>query len=100
MALVLALGTGQPVRERDVRVDPLTWTELKHLAALAGGVRHILSVRARAYRTLGLDGPGVGEPALLAAMAREPSLLRRPIVMVDDVVLVGFDGDADAERAR
>lgn len=24
----------------------------------------------------------------------------RPIVMVDDVVLVGFDGDADAERAR
>lgn len=86
-------ATGRDVRERDALAEPLTWDELKHLAALAGGARHIISVQAPAYRTLRLGGPGVADPALLGAMTREPSLLRHPILLVDDVVLVGFDAE-------
>lgn len=85
--------TGRPVHVRDLATEPLTWDELRHLAALAGGIRHILSVQAPAYRALDLARTHRTEPELLGLLAADPSLLRRPIVVEDDLVLVGFDGD-------
>lgn len=97
-ALALVHGPGRSIRERDLVDEPLTWDELHDLAALAGGVRHLLCVQAPAYRALGLAAGDRSEPALLALMASDPSLLRRPIVLVDDLVLVGFDGATRVPR--
>lgn len=93
-AVALLAATGRPVRRRDLRRRRLTWDEVKHLAGLAGGVRHLLSVQAPAYRALGLARPEVEEPELVALMTRDPDLIRRPIVVADGCVLVGFTGAA------
>ena len=84
--------TGRPVRFRDLLAQPLSWDELKHLAAIAGGVRHLLSIQAPGYRGRGLHQPSVSEIELLGEMVEDPSLIRQPIVVVDGVVLVGFGG--------
>jgi len=84
--------TGRPVRLRDLLAQPLSWDELKHLAARAGGVRHLLSIQAAGYRGRGLHKPSVSEIELLGEMVEDPTLIRQPIVVVDGVVLVGFGG--------
>jgi arsenate reductase-like glutaredoxin family protein len=85
--------TGRPIRTRDLVEEPLSRDEIKRLAALAGGLRHIISTRAPAFRRHALARPDVLEPEMLHLMLIEPDLVRRPIVVVDGIVLVGFEGD-------
>jgi len=49
-------------------------------AALPGGVRSLLSTRSTRYRELGLDADRLSDQELLDLLAREPKLLRRPII--------------------
>jgi arsenate reductase-like glutaredoxin family protein len=92
-ALALLRLTGRPVRARDILAEPLSWDELKGLAALAGGVRHIISTRTPAYHLHELAGPDIMDREMLSRMTADPDLIRRPIVLVDGIVLVGFDGE-------
>lgn len=80
---------------RDLFKQPLTVEELRRLAAIApNGLRGLLSTRSAQYRALGLDRPGVTDEALVVAMAREPRLVRRPLVLAGDRLVVGFDRSA------
>lgn len=91
-ALDVLRRTGLPIRARDLFAEPLSWDEIKQLAALAGGLRHIICTRAPAYRLNELARPDIADPEMLRLMVAEPDLIRRPIVMVDGIVLVGFEG--------
>lgn len=80
---------------RDLFKEPLTAAEIRGLAARApGGVRSLLSTRTAQYRALGLDAKPVSDEALLALMAREPRLLRRPLTQAGHRLIIGFDGPA------
>jgi arsenate reductase-like glutaredoxin family protein len=67
--------------------DPLSYAELAALAEEVGGVERLLSTRSPAYRKLQGTPPG----DWLAVMADEPRLIRRPILITDRGVAVGFD---------
>ena len=80
---------------RDLFKQPLTATEIRALAARTpGGVRGLLSTRTAQYRALGLDRKKLADDELVALMAREPRLLRRPLTVAGDRVIVGFDEPA------
>lgn len=80
---------------RDLFRQPLTADEIRRLAALVpGGPRGLVSTRSAQYRALGLDRPGVTDETLVAAMAREPRLIRRPLVLAGERLVVGFDRQA------
>lgn len=85
---------------RDLFKQPLTAAEITALAARApGGVRDLLSTRTSQYKALGLDRKPVSDDALIAMMAKEPRLLRRPLTQAGNRLIVGFDGPAlDALR--
>lgn len=53
--------------------------------------RDLLSTRSRAYRALGLAGRELSDDELIDLMVEEPTLLRRPIVVIDDRAVVGSD---------
>jgi Spx/MgsR family transcriptional regulator len=80
---------------RDLFKQPLTAAEIKALAANApGGVRGLLSTRTSQYKALGLDTKKVSDEQLIALMAKEPRLLRRPLTLAGNRLVVGFDGAA------
>jgi Spx/MgsR family transcriptional regulator len=80
---------------RDLFKQPLSAAEIKALAARApGGVRDLLSTRTSQYKALGLDRKPVSDEALIAMMAKEPRLLRRPLTQAGNRLIVGFDGAA------
>jgi arsenate reductase-like glutaredoxin family protein len=67
--------------------NPLSRAELEELAALAGGVDQLLSLRSPAYRAR----QGVSLSDWLQEMIEEPRLIRRPILVTPGGTAVGFD---------
>jgi Spx/MgsR family transcriptional regulator len=80
---------------RDLFKQPLSAAEIRALARrTAGGLRALLSTRTAQYKALGLDRRQVSDAELVELMAKEPRLLRRPILVADDSVVVGYDREA------
>ncbi len=81
--------------ERDLILDPLTIEEIKELAALAGGIEPLLSKKSPKYKEY---QERVAAPEdWLPLMAEEPRLLKRPIVVRDGQIYIGFDQKAWSE---
>ncbi|MBX5467694.1 MAG: arsenate reductase [Firmicutes bacterium] len=68
---------------------PLTVDELSRLAELAGGVPALVS--SKSPKAKQLNPPPATATAWLEAMAAEPRLIRRPILVTDHGTAVGFD---------
>jgi arsenate reductase/regulatory protein spx len=80
---------------RDLFKEQLTAAEIRALARLTPlGVRGLLSTRSTQYKALGLDRRPVSDGELVDLMAKEPRLLRRPLVVAGDRLVVGFDRGA------
>ena len=66
----------------DYQKCPPTAALLVQLLARAGlSVREILRKKGTPYDELGLDNPALSDEALLAAIAKHPILLERPLVV-------------------
>lgn len=82
---------------RDLFKAPLSEAEIRRLAKLApGGARGLLSTRSPQVKALGLDRRQVSDEALIALMAKEPRLLRRPLYHDGRRLIIGFAKDAYA----
>ncbi|GAB7387527.1 hypothetical protein BSNK01_13640 [Bacillaceae bacterium] len=72
--------------------EPFTLTELKELARKVP-VEELLNKRGKAYKARQAELEGLTEEALLEEMAKDPKLIRRPLLIKGDEVIVGFDAD-------
>jgi len=93
------LKKGAVLVERDLGKQPLSEAELKDLF---GGrdPREFLNPRNDLYREMKMDEnpPSPGETIRL--MAKNPNLIRRPIVARGRVTVLGFDEKALIELAK
>jgi regulatory protein spx len=85
--------------DRHIWNEPPSRAELAELARLVGGPEALLSRRSTRWRELGLEGQPLAPDAILDLLAREPRLLRRPIVTDGRHAAVGFNRDALAAFA-
>lgn len=85
-------------QERDLIRNPLSVEELRCLAARAGGVQAILATRSPAYRKRA--GTPHTDDEWLRAMAEEPRLIRRPLLVTEAGVVPGFAADRWREAVR
>lgn len=74
---------------RDVVQEPLTEDDIVQLSTRAGGLEALLSTRSKAYRSL--KDVTFGEEAWIRAMARQPRLIRRPLLLTERGMAIGFD---------
>jgi Spx/MgsR family transcriptional regulator len=75
---------------RDLFKQPLSKEELRTL--LAGrSARTIFSSRSPTVKKLGLNLADLTDGQLLDLMAEHPTLIRRPLTVVDGQLIVGFD---------
>ena len=78
--------------ERDYAKAPLTMAELKDVFA-GRDPRDFLNARSPAFKAMGLAGKSLTAPQALALMAKEPNLIKRPIVIAGKEMIAGFDRD-------
>ena len=76
--------------ERDYAKIPLSADELKDLFA-GRDPRDYLNPRSPAYKAMNLAGKSLTPDQALALMAKEPNLIKRPIVIAGEQMLAGFD---------
>ncbi len=80
---------GIPYRYREYTEEPLSAAEIRRVLGWLGvGPREVLRTRDRAFRELGLTGEEP-EDELIAHMADHPTLLQRPIGVIDGRAAVG-----------
>ncbi|CAM3401006.1 arsenate reductase (glutaredoxin) [Paracidovorax anthurii] len=81
-ALALLRERGIEPRIVDYLAEPLDEAALRALFVAVGGpVRALLRAKEAAYQALGLADERIGDAALVAAVARHPELMNRPIVV-------------------
>lgn len=82
------LNQGVHYTERDIFKYPLNEQELRTLAAKRP-LAEIFSHRSPSVKALGLDGKTLSDEEMLRHMLQEPRLIRRPLLVSDDEVVVG-----------
>jgi Spx/MgsR family transcriptional regulator len=85
-------ASGKDYVRRDYFTDRFTVPELQALLERAGlSVADALSTRSRAYADLKLGEKQLGEDEILELLVKEPTLLRRPLVIGPGATVVGFN---------
>lgn len=83
-----------PFKERNIFANPLTKTEiLQVLRMTENGTEEIISTRSRTFQNLKVDLDDLSLEELLDLVEKNPSLLRRPIIMDDRRLQVGYNED-------
>jgi arsenate reductase-like glutaredoxin family protein len=75
----------------------LTEATVKEIVARAGSVAAVLNTRHATAKDNGWIASPPSAAVFAKAVAAEPNLLRRPILIVGDRVIVGFDKPAYAK---
>ncbi|MGY3766144.1 transcriptional regulator SpxA [Vagococcus vulneris] len=83
-----------PFVERNIFSEPLTQDELKEILRMTeNGTEEIISTRSKVFQKLDVDLDELSLPELLDLVQNNPGLLRRPIMVDDKRLQVGFNED-------
>ncbi len=83
-----------PYVERNIFSDPLSVDELKQILQMTeDGTEEIISTRSKVYQDLNVNIDDLSLKDLLDLVQRHPGLLRRPIIMDEKRLQVGYNED-------
>ncbi|BBI27547.1 transcriptional regulator SpxA [Enterococcus faecium] len=83
-----------PFVERNIFSEPLNSSELKAILQMTeDGTEEIISTRSKVFQKLNIDLDDLPLQELLELVQNNPGLLRRPIMIDDKRLQVGFNED-------
>ncbi|MHA3225868.1 transcriptional regulator SpxA [Globicatella sulfidifaciens] len=83
-----------PYQERNIFTEPLTLNEIKAILRMTEeGTEDIVSTRSKAYAELNIDISEMPLNDFFDLVQKEPGLLRRPIMIDEKRLQVGFNED-------
>lgn len=85
---------GIPFTERNILTDPLNTDEIKEILRMTeNGTEEIISTRSKVFQELDVDLNSIALNELFKLVEANPGLLRRPIIMDDKRLQVGYNED-------
>lgn len=83
-----------PFKERNIFSEPLTKEDIVNILRLTeNGTEEIISTRSKAFQELHVNLDDLSIDQLFDLVEKNPSLLRRPIIMDDRRLQVGYNDD-------
>lgn len=83
-----------PYTERNIFSQPLTKKEIRSIMRMTeNGTEEIISTRSKAYEELEMSIDDLTINQLLQLIEKTPGLLRRPIVMDEKRIQIGYNSD-------
>lgn len=81
-----------PFKERNIFSDPLNSDELMEILSLTkNGTGDIISTRSKVYQKLDIDLEELKLEELLSLIEQYPNLLKRPIILDENKLQVGYN---------
>lgn len=81
-----------PFTEKNVFTEKITDEELKSILQLTeNGTKEIISQRSQAFRELNIDIEDMPLGSVLKLIQKHPGIMRRPILVDDKRLLVGYN---------
>ncbi|MDV7752139.1 transcriptional regulator Spx [Enterococcus casseliflavus] len=81
-----------PFKERNIFSDPLNSDELMEILSLTkNGTEDIISTRSKVYQKLDIDLEELKLEELLSLIEKYPNLLKRPIILDENKLQVGYN---------
>lgn len=77
----------------NVKKEPLTIDEIKDLEFKVG-MDVLMNNRGTTYRKLGLKDKDLSKEELIKVMHENQSIIKRPVIVYENSVLVGYDEEA------
>lgn len=77
----------------DVKKEPLTIDELSDLEFKVG-IDVLVNKRGTTYRNLGLKDKTLSTEKMLEVLEQNQSMIKRPVLVYEDAVLIGYDEEA------
>ena len=85
---------GVPFEEHNILTQPMTAEDLKSILAKAeNGTEDIISTRSKVFQKLNVDVDELTMNQLISLISEHPSLLRRPIIVDEKRMQIGFNED-------
>ena len=85
---------GVAYEEYNILTQPMTSDDLKAiLSKTENGTEDIISTRSKVFQKLNIDVDDLTINQLIVLISEHPSLLRRPIIMDDKRMQIGFNED-------
>lgn len=85
---------GIPFKERNIFSEPLNIDEIKNILRMTeDGTEDIISKRSKAYSKLNVDLDELPMKQLYKLISKNPGLLRRPIIVDEKRLQVGYNKD-------
>lgn len=83
-----------PFTERNIFSEPLSMDEVKNILRMTeNGTEDIISKRSKAYQSLNINLDEMSMTELYDLIRKNPGLLRRPIIMDDKRLQIGYNED-------
>jgi arsenate reductase len=84
-----------PFGEIPIRENPPSVAGLQAALGSTGDIRKLFNTSGQDYRNLGMKEklPGLSEAAAISLLASNGNLIKRPILISGDIVLVGFKAE-------
>lgn len=83
-----------PFKERNIFAEPLSTDEVKTVLRMTEyGTEEIISKRSKVFQDLHVDLDDLPMNKLISLVHENPALLRRPIIMDDKRLQVGYNED-------
>ena len=77
----------------DLKKEPLTVDEIKELEFKVG-LDVLVNKRGTTYRNLGLKDKSLSDQDMIQTLQENQSMIKRPVLVLDEAVLVGYDEEA------
>lgn len=77
----------------DLKKEPLTVDEIKELEFKVG-LDVLVNKRGTTYRNLGLKDKSLSDQDIIQTLQENQSMIKRPVLVLDEAVLVGYDEEA------
>jgi regulatory protein spx len=81
-----------PYKERNIQHEGLTLDEIKNILHLTEeGTDEIISTKSKAFQELNINIDSLSLPELYTIIAENPGLLRKPLILDEKRLKVGFN---------
>lgn len=77
----------------DLKKEPLTIDEIKELEYKVG-LDVLVNKRGTTYRNLSLKDKNLSDQDMIQTLQENQSMIKRPVLVLDEAVLVGYDEEA------